>query len=76
MLGPWPRFRRWVRRFGVSRLAKELGTHRSVVHSWLHPTRPHPPKLDTARRILTLANQEPLGTVRLRWSDVFGAEPR
>lgn len=66
------RFRLWVHNFGVSRLARELGTHRTVVHGWLHPTNPHMPRLNHAERILTMSRQHNESVGRLFWNDIYG----
>ena len=72
---PSPRFRGWVQRYGVSRLARSLGTTRSAVNSWMRATgqRVHVPDLPMVQRMLALSALEPLHLGPLTYEDVLGS---
>src|ERR1035437_6544025 len=70
------RFRFWVARYGVSRLARSLGTDRSVVRRWVRPHNAIPPDVKTVRVILALSPIEPLvgcafGDGSLNYEDIL-----
>lgn len=76
---PTRKFHRWVRSFGVSRLARLLGHSDKVVQSWLHPrggrlnrTRPFPPRLTTAWIIIRLSRRHRCGVGPLEYCDLYG----
>lgn len=76
---PSRKFRRWVRAFGVMRLARALGQDPKVIASWLHPrggrlgrARPYPPRLTTAWTLLRLSRRRRCGIGPLDWHDLYG----
>lgn len=72
---PTERFREWVREFGTTHLAVELGTDRTTVHRWTHPSRPHTPRPQLARQILALSVQHSGTCGPLDWPDIYGERP-
>jgi len=60
-----------VRAYGISRLARALGTSRSNAQAWVHAARPicvHPL---TGRKLLWLSRGQPLGAGPLAWQDFY-----
>jgi hypothetical protein len=71
------RFRFWVARYGVSRLARSLGARRTTVYSWVHAHHAVIPDVKTVRVMIGLSRIEPLvgcafGDGPLSYEDILG----
>lgn len=65
-------FRQWAHEFGVNRLARTLQIRRTVVCGWLHTSRPLPPKVGNAQRLIYLSQVEPHKVGPLTFEDIYG----
>jgi hypothetical protein len=68
-----PRFSKWVRGYGVSKLTRDLGKNRdnrSVVQAWL--ARKQRPNASAAIKLIELSTQHPLDGKPLTFEDIYG----
>jgi hypothetical protein len=64
------KFSRWVRAYGVTRLARALNVSRQAVQGWIKSNPRFVPGLDSVKRIIAVSTEHPCGVGRLTLQDM------